>query len=396
MRAVHVITHVDPHARDPEALLAAWPTLADVAEAVAHAGVTVDVILPSTSAVRIERNDVRFTFVAAEPAGRLRRRLGHWAAPIQLAVERAIAGLDPDVVHFHSLSFPRHLARLADLLPHTPVLVQDHGDRLPPPWLRFPWREAMHAVDAVAFTAAAQAVPWHDAGILPRDRPVLEIPESSTRFSPGPLDSAREITGIHGDPCLVWTGHLDANKDPLTVLNALAEASRSLPDAQLWMAFRTPALLAAVQQRIRNDDRLRGRVHLLGPQSHERIELLLRAADFLVQASHREGSGYAVIEALACGATPMVTSIPSFRALTADGEFGGLSAPGDALAMAQSLIEWSGRDRALLRARARAHFEQALSFERIGILLRDAYATLIERERPRAHRRRTARTAGTT
>jgi glycosyltransferase involved in cell wall biosynthesis len=124
------------------------------------------------------------------------------------------------------------------------------------------------------------------------------------------------------------------------------------------------------------DERLSGRVHLLGAWAHARIEQLLRAADFLVSGSHIEGSGYAVIEALACGTSPLVTDIPSFRKLTRNGEVGGLVPVGDAAAMAERVVEWSARPRDPLRRAARQHFERELSFAVLGTRLRDAYMAL--------------------
>ena len=59
----------------------------------------------------------------------------------------------------------------------------------------------------------------------------------------------------------------------------------------------------------------------------------MRAADVFVLGSHREGSGYSLIEALACGLPPVVTDIPSFRSLTAAGAVGALWPCGDARAL---------------------------------------------------------------
>ena len=52
------------------------------------------------------------------------------------------------------------------------------------------------------------------------------------------------------------------------------------------------------------------------------------AADLFVVGSHHEGSGYALMEACACGAVPVVTGIPTFRLLTGSGSIGALWTPG--------------------------------------------------------------------
>ena len=39
-----------------------------------------------------------------------------------------------------------------------------------------------------------------------------------------PREQAREMTGVTGSPALLWVGRLNANKDPLTVLDGLVDA----------------------------------------------------------------------------------------------------------------------------------------------------------------------------
>lgn len=378
MRVVQVSCFVDPLGRRPEDLLAAWPSLAGVAAAARRAGVDVTVVQAASLEAEIVRDDVRCVFVREQRASPVRRRAGLWALPLTMAVSGRVAELWPEVVHFHGLSQPRHLAELRRRIPGVPVLVQDHADRLPPRWRRAGARSALAGVAGAAFTTRAQAEPFIKAGVLPGGVPVFEVLEASTDFTTGDLEAARAATGIGGDPCLLWLGHLNANKDPLTVLDALSRAAPSLNDPQLWCCFLSAPLLRRVQRRIAGDPALKSRVHLLGPRPRFEVERLLRAADFLVQGSHREGSGYAVIEALACGTTPLVTDIPPFRRITGNGAVGSLTPAEDSQALAGALREWTARDRRRLRHQARDHFERHLSFDAVGRELRTAYAALLE------------------
>jgi len=91
------------------------------------------------------------------------------------------------------------------------------------------------------------------------------------------------------------------------------------------------------------------------------VEHLCRAADFLVQGSTREASSFSVLEALACGCTPLVTDIPSLRRMTRGGAVGGGFRPGDADGLARLLVEQAARPREELRRTARAHFDRHLS-----------------------------------
>ena len=129
------------------------------------------------------------------------------------------------------------------------------------------------------------------------------------------------------------------------------ERSRSaLPDAHLTFIFRGTALRPELERRLAARPGLADHVHLVGDVPPSRMEAFFSAADLFVLGSHREGSGYALIEALACAAIPVVTDIPSFRVLTDGGTLGPLWPPGDAPALAAALVSAARRDPAPLRA----------------------------------------------
>lgn len=292
--------------------------------------------------------------------------------------ERQIAGrvrsLSPRVVHVNGINHPMAVRRLREALGGTPVLVQDHGTIEPHGWRRMAWRFAYRTLDAVAFTAREQARPFFDTGVFRDGLTVFEVLESSSSFTPGDRDAARQTTGMFGDPCMLWTGRLDANKDPLTALDAFEIASHDLPDARLWCCFGGAPLLDDVRRRIASSPRLSERVTLVGERPHMEMEARYRSADFFVQTSHREAASYSLLEALACGTTPLVTDIPPSRRIV--GKSGSLTSVGNAHALGQAMIAWAARDRRLLRTAARAHFERELTFEVIGRDLRAAYERL--------------------
>jgi len=376
LRVVQVGLHADVERRPAEALLRAWPTLPAVAPAAARAGVDLAVVQAAHRDESVERDGVPYHFVedAAPP---LRLPLGARVARRPSRLIRRVAALAPDVVHVNGLVRPLAARQLAAALGGVPVLVQDHGAVPPDGWRRRAWRWAYAPVAGVAFTAREQAAPFVAAGVLRDDVPVFEVLESSTAFTPGDRDEARRATGMFGDPCFLWTGRLDANKDPLTVLDAFERAVRLLPDARLWCCFGHAPLLYAVRRRVMRSPVLRGRVRLLGTRPHAEIELRFRAADFFVQASHREGSGYSLLEALACGVVPLVTDIPAARRIV--GGAGSLTPVGDAGALARAMVSWAERAREPLRRAARARFDDALTFDVVGRELRDAYETVAAR-----------------
>lgn len=363
----------DPRGRPPSELLTAWPTMVDVAEAVSLAGVRISVVQACSQSDHFERNGVQYHFMPFGEAATTRLHLA--------AFGELLRNLAADVFHVHGLDFPRQVLALADLVPGTPIILQDHASGPPRFWRRAALRRSTSAVAGIAFCALNQARPFVKAGLIDSKTEIYEIPESTSRFVPGDRSEARRITAIEGDPAILWVGHLDANKDPLTVLEGLSSAASGLPDLRLYCCFASAPLMRAVQSRIKADPLLRDRVHLLGRVPHDRVELLMRASDLFVLGSHREGSGYSLIEALACGLPPVVTDIPSFRALTGEGRAGGLWPCGDAQALSKAVQSIWSQSRAVMRSTVRAHFERELSFPALGVKLCGMYENVVDRKR---------------
>jgi glycosyltransferase involved in cell wall biosynthesis len=361
LRVVQVSFHMDAQRREAETLLRAWPTLPAVAAAASQGDVEVTVVQRAHRQETVERAGVSYHFVD-EPRRKPTRVL------------ECVTALKPDVVHAQGLTFPRAVRSLSRAIPGVPLLVQDHGTVPPIGWRAVAWRWAYQSIAGVAFTAREQAAPWKRAKILRADLPVFEVLEGSTRFTPGDREAARCATGMFGEPCLLWTGRLNHNKDPLTMLAAVEQAARTMPDLRLWCCYGEAPLFDVVQQRIARSPELARRVTLLGARPHEEMELRFRAADFYLQTSHHEAAGFSLLEALACGTTPLVTDIPATREIL--GTVGSLTPVGDPRALGDAIVAWTARDQQTLRRAARARYEQALTFEAIGRQLRIAYHTL--------------------
>jgi glycosyltransferase involved in cell wall biosynthesis len=373
LHVIQISFFSDPEERSPAQLLDLWPSLVDVAEAACRAGIRVSVVQASTHSERLARNGVQYHFLpiaAAQPA--------NGASTIYRELLRNLAA---DVLHVHGLGFHRDVLLLRALTPGVPIIMQDHANRPPRIWRRPSWRRGLSVAAGISFCALDQARPFVDAGLVHPETQLYAIPESTTRFAPGDQQQARRITGVEGDPAVLWVGHLDANKDPLTVLAGISAVARELPHLQLYCCFGTAPLVRAVQNRISSDPELRNRVHLLGRVLHERIEELMRAADIFVLGSHRESTGYSLIEALACGLPPVVTDIPSFRSLTGAGRVGKLWPCGDANALSEALRWVATHMNSRTRASVRTHFERELSFDSLGSKLAAMYEQVSARKR---------------
>jgi glycosyltransferase involved in cell wall biosynthesis len=363
-----------PEGLAPAEVLERWPSLVDIAEAAAAAGTRVSVIQAAAREGLITRNGIDYHFVDIRGLETATNRGRRFAS--------LLTDIGADVLHGHSLGFAEEAFAVSQCLPRLPIILQDHADRPPRWWRRSPWRRWYAALAGVAFTAPELARPFTRAGLFGPHTRHFAIPESSSRFSMGSRADARAQTGLHGDPCVLWVGHLNPGKDPLSVLDGVSLAARRLPGLQLWCAFGHAPLLGEVQARIARDPQLAGRVHLLGKVTHAQVEGLMRAADLFVSGSLAESCGYAVLEALACGVAPVVTDIPSFRALLGGSRVGHLWPCGDAAQLAEALVVAVASRPS--PAQVRAHFDAVLSFAAVGRQWAEAYAQVHHERRRRA------------
>ena len=363
MRIVQVNFAFDPGVASPDALLDRYGTLTGWSDALVAAGAQVRVVQRFSSDDVRSRGGVEYAFCSTY------RRLAAAAASFQ-----------SDIVHVNGLEFPGHTWRLRRRLPpRAAIVVQAHSDPGAfgrAPLLRAVGRILRGSADACLVAADEHADGWRRIGLFAASQPAYQVMEASTRFHRMPRDAARRESGVDGRPAVLWVGRLNANKDPLTALDGFERALAALPGAALTMVYSTTELLPAVRARIESSVALRSRVRLVGEVPHDRLPAYFSAADMFLVGSHHEGSGYSLMEACACSAIPVVTDIPSFRAMLGAG-FGALWKPGDADDCARALTRIALCDLDAERRRLADHFERAMSWEAVGKRAMEIYREVI-------------------
>lgn len=222
-----------------------------------------------------------------------------------------------------------HIGRLLEN--SAPIYIQHHAERIRNTAHKEILKRASANIAGGFFSTLAHAQPWIENGILTRSR-VYALMECTSTLQRMDKLSAKASLGYEG-LLLLWTGNLNNNKDPLTVLRGV-QSFLQTHNAHLLMVFRERELLAAVKALI-NELGIEQRVSIPGYVEHQHMAVYFSAADIFVQGSHREGSGISVLEAMCCGALPVVTNIPSFQAITDDSEL--LWKAGDSSSLKQSL-----------------------------------------------------------
>jgi len=284
--------------------------------------------------------------------------------PFKLA--RHIKSLQPDIILVQGLHVPVQTIVLRKILGKTiKVIAQNHAEK-PMPGIR-KWLQQMadKCVDAYLFASHELGEAWVKNGNISSAGKIHEVMEISSVFSPMDKADAKQKTNAIGDPVYLWIGRLNENKDPLNAVRAFLRFAALKPAARLYMIYHTDELLEPMQT-IVNLSPHKDAVQLVGALSHADLQYWFSSADFILSASHYEGSGTAICEAMSCGCVPIVTDIPSFRMITDNGRCGLLYEPGNETALLDALRLSCEIDLQEKQKAALDHFRSNLSFEAIA------------------------------
>ena len=272
----------------------------------------------------------------------------------------------PDFLFVQGLIFPFQVILLRlKVGKKVKFIVQHHGGKPFGGIKKIFQRIADRYIDAYVFTASGNATEWIEKGVIKNESKIKEILEGSTWFEKRDKQACRKRLNISGNPLLLWVGRLHTNKDPITVLRGFKKYVEQEPSASLYMIFGEDGLVAEVKAYIFLNG-LQDAVKLVGKIGHADLPDWYSAADLFISGSLSEGSGYALLEAMACGCVPVVTNIPSFKKITGEGHYGYLFEPGDENGLLDTLIKVKLTDLEAFSEKIRDHFKQELSFSSIA------------------------------
>jgi N-acetylglucosaminyl-diphospho-decaprenol L-rhamnosyltransferase len=263
------------------------------------------------------------------------------------------------------------LSAFAAAAPGTRLILQ-HNDLLPGPLIARALRRRARQAELVVVPSQCVALDLDPLG---------ELGERLRVISPGvDLERFRPAAAPEEEPRVLLLGAIEPWKRPDLALEAVAYATRELPDLRLTVAGAPlggegERLLAELRRRAGRPD-LRGRVAFAGRVDDP--ERLLATAACLLHCAEREPYGLVVAEALASG-VPVVAPDSCGPAELVDRDCGRLYRPGDAQAAARALAAVLKGPALSTAARARAERDLGIS------AMRAAYASLLGR-RPATRR----------
>jgi len=329
--------------------------LGDEAQAVAALGHDVSIHLMYSRAGAASHQGVDW-FFHRPLIGFSRLRGGKEYCP---ALKRSLRTWAPDLIHYqiisHAMNYA-YCARTARTL-SVPLVGQHHGDPISPFfWNNAALRGAARRSAAVVFlTRFHRDLYCERLGIERAKTEVIPVGYNDY-FQRRDQAACRAKTGLEGDPVFFWAAMLNKRKDPLLLLRAFRAVSERFPEARLYMAGSGP-IEEEVKHLLSADVTLSRSVTLLGYVDNRDLPDYLNAADVYVMASHWEGFAISSMEAMACGAFPVLTRIPCFVEQTDNGKLGLLFEPGDQNDLEDKLMRVAGdrQWRDTVRRALRAH-----------------------------------------
>lgn len=291
-------------------------------------------------------------------------------------LHRLIKAQKPDVVLIHGLHHPFQVIQLRQALgPSVKIILQHHAE-LPFNKLRKPLqRLAGHYVDACLFASKEMGLDWVRRGNLPDPGKIHEVMEVSSIFYPVDKAHARAKINIGDGPVFLWVGHLNTNKDPLTVVQGFLQFASVSTEARLYLIYQNDDLLAEVQSMVASHPAGKN-IILVGAVAHNDLLYWFNSVDYIISGSHYEGGGTALCEGISCGCIPVATNIQSFRMMTDNGKCGILFEPGNAASLYKALQLTTVVNQAAMRDAVLNYYTATLSFSAIASRLRTIAGSL--------------------
>ena len=285
---------------------------------------------------------------------------------VPFKTHRYIKHQHPDVVIVNGLVFPVQVIALKLLLGRKSILIiQHHGER-PFYGIRKLFQKlADRCIAAYFFTAKENAEEFIIQGIIKNDSKCYEVLEASTYIKKLDKEASRLALKFEGYFNFLWVGRLIRGKDPLTVLTAFQKYTAVNHAARLYLIYQDEELLEEIRSFI-DLNQIQTLVILVGQVTNNELATWYSAADYFISGSLKEGSGYALLEAMACGCIPVVTNIPSFNKITEGGKYGFLYEKGDAHRLYLLLCRLDEVKAPELAKNIELYFKKQLSFEKIA------------------------------
>jgi alpha-1,3-mannosyltransferase len=225
-----------------------------------------------------------------------------------------------DIVHVHGVDFFCDYLAATQLLHRKPLVLSTHGGYFHTYFARSLKAAFFHTVTRVSLLLFARvfACSANDEVIFRKvaGGRLLRIDNGVDTVKFADLAS-RNLT-----PSLVYFGRFSSNKGLDRLIDAFDTMCNEIPKARLHLMGRDwDALLPALHERIAAAHHPAAITVHVDPADDD-IRRVIAKSSFFASASEYEGFGLTLVEALASGLLPIVSTIPSFASILGDSDTG--------------------------------------------------------------------------
>lgn len=317
------------------------------------------------------------------PQGPAKLRFGRWV----LGLRGILAAIQPDLLHAHYLT---RYGWLAGASGFRPLVVSAWGtdayidpersrvSRITANWL-------LRRADRVIADAEDLRKRLISLGAPPARLSVVQWGVDTEGFKPD-LDTKalRAKLSLEQGPVILSTRGLMPNYNQDIMLQAMPAVLEAAPQAKLIIKYNTdqPAYRDTVY-RLAETLGLGAAVRFVTSASYTEMATYYALADVFVSIASSDSTPVSLLEAMACGATPVVSDLAAIREWITDGENGLLVSPRDCAALAGALVRalTSAAWRTNVRMLNRAIIEERADHQREMARVEQLYADLLAERR---------------
>jgi len=260
-----------------------------------------------------------------------------------IAIRRLVRRIRPDVLHAHQVSPDGWLAAVSCF---HPLLITAWGSDLflgPSVGRRFALsiRWALRRADCVSCVSESLAQVARSLGADPARLEVAPWGIDTAVFCPAAGSTAlRARLGLGPGPVVLSPRAIRPVYNPLDIAQAVPRVLEQVPDAQFVIRTYTldPGLLARFQAIIEAHNATEAVRYVGDLPDDEAIADLYRIADVAVSVPSSDGAPLSVLEAMACGAVPVLSELPSLREWVQDRREALFVPVGDVAAIADAIV----------------------------------------------------------
>jgi len=251
--------------------------------------------------------------------------------------------IDPDIVHSHILWYPGMLGAFVPSKKY--VITVFNGDvswrKDRKPINRLGVRYALHKADIITSVSKNLLEDCRCWGAREKKLHRIMRGVDLARFHP-PDDrqGIRDKLGLGPGPMVLSPRSAGKLYNLDTILLSTAKIIKQIPNVQVVFVWQSATEeQKALLVKLASDLDVERNIHFAGEVPYENIHLYNQAADLMVSVPSSDGVSSSILEAMACGAVPVASNLPTTREWVKDNGDGFLVTPRDVNGIAAAIID---------------------------------------------------------